>query len=92
MTSEQTWKDLFAKWPAGIPRRGTLVTTINETVPFKGFMVNDDVLLLERTNPDPLGVRYILLSYDVINSVRFIDPLQESIFTKVGFVGSFSKN
>jgi hypothetical protein len=90
MTSDETWKSVFKNWPAGIPRRGVVLSILNEAMPFKGFMVRDELLLLERTNPDPLGVRYIMLGYDAVNSVRMIDPLKESVFTGAGFVGKFS--
>ena len=50
-------------------------------------MIKDDTVLLERTNPDSLGARYILLGFDSISSVKFIDPIKESIFTTAGFVG-----
>ena len=86
----QSWKDIFTWWPAGIPRRGVLINTLNESTPFKGFMIKDAMLLLERTNPDPLGARFILCAFDTIHSVRFIDPLKESVFTTAGFVGKFS--
>jgi len=91
MTTGQAWKPLFTNWPTGIPRRGVLVNSLNESMPFKGFMIKDDCLLLERTNVDPLGARFIVLGFDVINSVRFIDPLKESVFTTAGFVGKFSQ-
>jgi hypothetical protein len=91
MTSEQTWKHVFMNWPAGIQRRGVLVTTLNEALPFKSFLIKDDLLLLERTNPDPLGARYIMLPYDVVNSVRLVDPLKESVFTGAGFLGKLSQ-
>jgi hypothetical protein len=90
MSSSQTWKNVFTSWPEAIPRRGVLVSSLNETMPFKGFMVKDDMVLLERTNPDPIGVRYILLSFADINTVKFIDPMKESIFTGAGYVGKFS--
>ena len=90
MTSEQTWKHVFMNWPAGIQRRGVLLTTLNEAVPFKSFMVKDDLLMLERNNPDPLGARFVLLGYDAINCVKLVDPLKESVFTAAGFLGKLS--
>jgi hypothetical protein len=53
-------------------------------------MVRDDMLLVERTNPDAMGARYILLSFDAINNVKFTDPLKESVFTGAGYAGKFS--
>jgi len=91
MTSQNTWKATFTNWPAGIPRRGILVNSLNESTPFKAFMVKEDTLLLERTNPDSLGARFVLLGFDTINAVKFIDPLKESVFTGAGFVGKLSQ-
>ena len=91
MNSEQTWKHVFMNWPAGIQRRGVLLTNLNESMPFKSFMIKDDLLMLERTNPDPLGSRFVLLGYDAINSVKLVDPLKESVFTAAGFLGKLSQ-
>ena len=91
MNAENTWKTTFATWPAGIPRRGIVVDRLNESMPFKGFMIKDDTVLLERTNPDSLGARYILLAFDSINAVKFIDPIKESIFVTAGFVGKLTQ-
>jgi hypothetical protein len=85
------WKNTFNNWPAGIPRRGIVLSTLNEPMPFKSFLVKDDLLLLERINPDSLGARFILLSFDAINSVKLIDPLKESVFTAAGFLGKLAK-
>jgi hypothetical protein len=90
MTSGIVWKNTFNNWPAGIPRRGIVVSSLNEPMPFKGFLVKDDLLLLDRTNPDSLGARFILISFDAINTVKLIDPLKESLFTAAGFLGKLA--
>jgi hypothetical protein len=91
MHSQDFWKSTFTNWPPGLPQRGLLVNLLNEATPFKGFMIKGDSLLLERNNPDSLGARYILLAFDSISSVKFIDPIKESIFTTAGFVGKLSQ-
>ncbi len=91
MTTENAWKATFYNWPAGIPRRGLVVNKLNESMPFKAFMTKDDTVLLERSNPDSLGARYILIGFDSIDSVKFIDPIKESIFTTAGFVGKLAQ-
>jgi hypothetical protein len=91
MSIESVWRDLFLNWPASLPRRGVVVSTINEATPFKGFLTKDDVLLLERTNPDPIGTRFVLIAYDAIHAVKFIEPLKESAFTAAGFAGKLSQ-
>jgi hypothetical protein len=92
MTPNPVWKTFFNNWPAGIQRRGVLLTCLNEAIPFKGFMIKEDVLLLDRNNPDSMGARYILIDFAAINSVRLIDPLKESVFAGAGFLGKFAKD
>ena len=87
----EMWRDFFAKWPAALPRRGVIVSTLNEAIPFKSFLIKGEMLLLERTNPDPIGTRFILLGFDAIHMVKLIDPLKEEIFAGAGFVGHFAK-
>ena len=91
MTAQNAWKSTFTNWPTGIPRRGLVVNSLNEATPFKSFMIKDDTVLLERSNPDSLGARYILIGFESINSVRFIDPIKESIFIGAGFIGKLSQ-
>jgi hypothetical protein len=92
MTPNPVWKTFFNNWPAGIQRRGVLVTCLNEAIPFKGFMIKEDVLLLDRNNPDSMGARFILVDFAAVNSVRLIDPLKESVFAGAGFLGQFAKD
>ena len=90
MTVEESWKQLFGNWPEAISRRGIVVTTLNETMPFKGFMIKPEMLLLERQNPDSLGARFIMLRYDAIAAVKLVDPLKAESFTPLGFTGRLS--
>ncbi|MCA9229342.1 MAG: hypothetical protein KDA57_01715 [Planctomycetales bacterium] len=85
MATAATWKSLFADWPAGLPRRGVMLSLLNETIPFNNFWLRGEMVLLERKNPDTAGSRYILTSYDGIDSVRFIDPLSEQTIAAAGF-------
>ncbi len=89
--ASEIWRDLFTKWPEGIARRGVLVSTLNEANPFKSFLLRGEMLLLERTNPDPLGARYVMISFESIHMVKLIDPLKEEILKAAGFVGSVAK-
>jgi hypothetical protein len=93
MSTDQTgnWRQVFENWPTSIPKRGVLVSTLNEVTPFKSFMLKDDILLLERTNPDPLGSRFILLNFAVIHMVKITEPMTEAVFTKAGFAGHLAK-
>jgi len=85
----EVWKNVFTKWPEGIPHRGLLVNSQNETIPFKGFMIKDELLMLDRTNPDPAGTRYVLLSFSEIYMLKFIDQLKETVLKADGYQGKF---
>lgn len=87
----EVWRELFMKWPSTLPKRGIVVTVLNVETPFKSFLLRGEMLLLERTNPDAVGARFILLGFDAIHIVKLIDPLKETVFTGAGFVGQFAK-
>ena len=91
MSHAEDLKSLFTTWPAGVPRRGILINSLAEQMPFKGFMLKGEMLLLERTNADALGGRFILLNFAGIDSVKFIDPVREADMAAAGFVGKFAK-
>lgn len=91
MSQAFSYRELFDRWPASIQRRGIVTTTLNESIPFRGFMTADTMLLLERTNPDQLGARFIYIEYTAINCVKLIDPLKAASFTELGFAGKLSQ-
>ncbi len=91
MNSTEVWRDVFTNWPTAIPRRGMVVSTLNEPIPFKSFMLKGETLLLERAIPDPVGTRYIVLTFDAIHMLKITEPLRESVLTTVGYVGQLAK-
>ena len=88
--STRSWMQLLQTWPKEFSRRGILITTWNEAVPFKGFMLSDSMLVLERTMPDSLGSRFVVLAFDAIAAVKLIDALNDSAFNSMGFAGTFA--
>ena len=90
MVPDTPWQALIQNWPKDLPQRGVLVTVLNEQIPFRGFMFTDELILFERTNPDPMGARMILLPYTQIASIRIIDVIREQVFAGLGYVGKLS--
>ncbi|TWU27494.1 hypothetical protein [Bythopirellula polymerisocia] len=90
-STAQQWQAFFQEWPASIPSRGIVTNSLNEQMPFKGFMLKGTMILLERNNPDAMGGRYILMNFSSIDSVKLVDPLKETDATAAGFVGKFAK-
>ena len=83
--SAENWKSMFVNWPQGFPQQGIVLTNLNEAMPFKNFWVKEDFLLLERSVPDALGGRFLLLGFDIINSVKITTPLTVDVVLTAGF-------
>ncbi|MCA9239207.1 MAG: hypothetical protein KDA37_03365 [Planctomycetales bacterium] len=90
MDTTNPYQRLFEGWPEALSRRGVLITSLNEAIAFKGFMVKPDMLLLERQAPDALGARFVMLRYSDIAAVKLTDPLKAESFTPLGFEGRLS--
>lgn len=85
--SAATWRAWFANWPADLPRRGVLVTSLDEQIPFANFMASDSMLFVERRNPDTVGARYVLVAFDDVRAVKFTDVVATKTLAKAGFIG-----
>lgn len=81
------YRDLFENWPSSLPKRGIVINELNDAISFRGFMVKGSLLLLERTTPDAMGGRFVVLEYSTIAALKMVDPLKTENFTPVGFVG-----
>ncbi len=90
-TSTEIWREVFTSWPESIPKRGLVVSTLNETIPFKSFFLKGDTVLLERTNPDPVGTRFIVLAFDAIHMLKLTEPFKESALHAAGYKGQLAK-
>ncbi|WP_419184574.1 hypothetical protein [Botrimarina mediterranea] len=89
--AEHPWRTFFSEWPSQIPKRGILITKLNEASPFKAFMMRGDFLLLERVSPDSLGGRFIVIPFEEISTVKFTDPLKQPALEAAGFAGQLSQ-
>jgi hypothetical protein len=85
------WRAFFTEWPSQIPKRGILITRLNEASPFKAFMMRGDFLLIERVSPDSLGGRFLVIPFDEISTVKFTDPLKQPALEAAGFKGQLSQ-
>lgn len=76
---------IFAQWPSVIPRKGSVVTTFGETVPFVDYLMNGELVLLIRSQPDAQGTRRTIVSTKEIVSIKFQDAIDPERFTAMGF-------
>jgi hypothetical protein len=87
MGNGSAWQRQFQNWPKDVPPRGIVVTSFDEQVPFDGFLTNDTMVLLERKTPDNAGARKVLLAYENIVAVKFVDVIRSKAFESAGFMG-----
>lgn len=85
METAEAWRSMFENWPASIPRRGIVITSFQESIPFVGYMLSGGILLLERDKPDSLGARKVMLAYDAISAVKVTDVIDLARFQALGF-------
>lgn len=85
MNSGEYWRMLFENWPASLPRRGLVITTFGESIPFVAYLLSPGIVLLERDKPDTLGARKVMLAYDAIASIKITDVIELARFQELGF-------
>jgi hypothetical protein len=76
---------LLAEWPASIPRQGLMVTSFGETLPFVGYMLQGDLVLVERKTPDAQGGRRVIVPLAAILAIKIVDAIDMARFTAMGF-------
>ena len=79
------WKACFCNWPAELARRGVLVTSYDEQIPFDGFLTSPDLLLIERRTPDTMGARQVLIAYQAVVAIKITDVVKTKAFGPLGF-------
>lgn len=90
MANGSTWQRYFQNWPKGVPPRGIIVTSFDEQVPFDGYMSTETMILLQRKTPDNSGARKVLIAYDEIVAIKFVDVVRGKAFESAGFVGKLT--
>ncbi len=85
MQSAESWRAILENWPAAIPKQGIVVTTHQESIPFKNYLLSNGIVLLERDNPDSLGARKVMLSYEAISAIKLTDPMELARYQVMGF-------
>lgn len=76
---------IFVHWPAAIPRKGTVITTFGESIPFSDYMLTKELVLLIRPQPDAQGTRRVIMKLADINGIRIADAIEPERFTAMGF-------
>jgi hypothetical protein len=87
-TNPNYWGEFFLRWPAELPRHGTVVTAFNEQISFSTFWTSGNFLMLERQTPDSQGTHSIVVPYDQILALKIVDVLKPKYVRAIGFEGT----
>lgn len=85
MDIEQNWRDFFRGWPVELDRRGVIVTNFGEQIPFDSFMSAEKLLFLDRSVPDTIGARKIVIPYSNISALKLTEAVKNKLFLPLGF-------
>ena len=85
MQTSEYWQSLFENWPDVIKRRGVVISTQGEAIPFANFLISAGLLLIDRDGPDAGGARKIIVAYDSIAMVKLPTIGEVSLFQSMGF-------
>jgi hypothetical protein len=81
------WQELFENWPSKLSRRGTLVVSFGDQIPFCGFSTKDGLLLIQRSTPDSVGARQLVIPYSEIVALKITEVVAGNAFAEAGFAG-----
>lgn len=81
----ESWRNVFANWPQGFKRKGVLQPAFDENIVFVDFLISDDMLVLERSTPDNVGARRVMVPFADIAALKFVEPLKTDQFLKAGY-------
>ena len=84
-TNAEIWREVFATWPAQFRRKGVLIPSYGEPIPFIDFVMNSDLLIVERATPDNVGARRIAIPLQFIEGLKYTEPLKTDQFLKSGY-------
>lgn len=84
-TNAEIWREVFATWPAQFRRKGVVLPSYGEPIPFVDFVMNSDLLIVERPTPDNVGARRIAVPLQFIEGLKYTEPLKTEQFLKSGF-------
>ena len=82
---------ILTEWPVSIERKGIVLTSFGENVPFVDYMLSGQLVLLDRGVPDTSGARRVILSVDTIVGIKITDPIEMARFTAMGFQANLAR-
>ncbi len=76
---------ILSEWPVSIERKGIIITSFGESIPFTSYMLSGNLVLLDRGVPDTAGARRVIVAIDSIVGIKITDAIEMARFTAMGF-------
>ena len=84
-STAEIWRSVFARWPESFRRKGVLVPSFGEPIPFSDFVMDSDLLIIERPTPDSVGARRVAIPLSFIEGLKYTEPLKTQQFLEAGY-------
>jgi hypothetical protein len=78
-------ESVLANWPSSVPRRGVAVTVQGEQLVFSNFSIGHGCVLWERSTPDSMGGREIIVPFAEVAAVKLTESLEADTRQEMGF-------
>ena len=82
---------ILSEWPVSIPRKGIIITSFGESIPFVEYMLSGNLVLVDRGVPDTAGARRVMIAIDSIVGIKITDPVEMARFTVMGFHANMTR-
>lgn len=80
-------ESLLTGWPAGLARRGVVATMQGEQIVFSDFSLGHGCVLFQRSTPDSMGGREIIMPIDQVAVIKLTESLESKTRAEMGFKG-----
>ncbi|MBA2115709.1 hypothetical protein [Bremerella alba] len=85
------WLDLFERWPKDMPQKGVIMSELNESIPFVGFALDENMVVVQRQTPDAIGARQAIIPFNSISYLKITAIVPPKAYTEFGFKGALPK-
>ncbi len=75
-------------WPQDLKRKGVVIASYDEQIPFDDSLLDDEILIVQRPAPDAVSGRRVAVPFATIQAVKFTEPVKTEVFSAAGYRGA----
>ncbi len=85
MSEVRGFESVLSAWPTSLARRGVAGTVHGESIVFADFSLGHGCVLLQRSTPDSMGAREVIVPLDQLAVVKLTESLSPKSRKELGF-------